>query len=59
MTITYVYLMIGLFIAWLIALILTAGGATYIENLVKKDVLINECIKVIISRLSNLDNDNV
>ena len=30
-----------------------------IENLVKKDVLINECIKVIISRLSNLDNDNV
>ena len=37
MTITYVYLMIGLFIAWLIALILTAGGAAYIENLVKKN----------------------
>ena len=36
MTATFIYLMIGLFIAWLIALILVAGGATYIENLVKK-----------------------
>ena len=50
MTITYVYLMIGLFIAWLIALILTAGGATYIENLVKKMMKDEDTIEDFVDR---------
>ena len=50
MTITYVYLMIGLFIAWLIALILTAGGGAYIENLVKKMMKEEDTIEDFVDR---------
>ena len=35
MTITYVYLMIGLFIAWLAGIFLVAQVENYIENLVE------------------------
>jgi len=50
MTATFIYLMIGLFIAWLIALILVAGGATYIENLVKKMMKEEETIDDFVER---------
>ena len=32
---TFTYLMVGIFIAWAVALFLTANVAIYIENLVK------------------------